>query len=380
MAGSKALTLLILNDQCKRWMLVLITGPATRLMVMSILRKTSDMTNVRQQPLPKKYKGYVEWSALTKRTVAIVSIVRHTISRRLITLISNPRETSLELDSHADTCCIGKNALIIYGYDHPVTISGYDPELGSRYFKTISAVLGYTYPLTGQICHLVIYQSIQIPNLDHHLLCPMQCRVNDITINDVPKFLIKTPIPDSHSIVAHDVNNPLTPRILPLYIHGVASWLPVSNPSLEDWTSKRYHTIELTAEQLDWDHVIPDSRNLRKPWPHMEANWKWPVEMTMTTLWLLIPWPYWQCLLLILQVTPEIGKSSYVGYILDEYIIRFQFVNYAQNTTQQNRAIAITYSVIKLSHDPMRVITQPRSSPIKWCQGWDLYTNPLVRT
>ena len=134
-----------------------------------------------------------------------------------------------------------------------MTVSGYDPELVSRDFKTASAVLDYTHPLTGQIYHLVIHQSIQIPNLDHHLLCPMQCRVNDITINDVLKFPTKTPTPDSHSIVAHDINNPSTPLVLPLYIQGVTSWLPLSKPSLEDWNSKKYQTIELTSEQLDWE-------------------------------------------------------------------------------------------------------------------------------
>ena len=51
----------------------------------------------------------------------------------------------------------------------------------------------------------------------------------------------------------HDVDNPLTPIVLPLYIHGVKSWLPVSKPSLEDWNYKKYQTIELTAEQLDWE-------------------------------------------------------------------------------------------------------------------------------
>ena len=102
-----------------------------------------------------------------------------------------------------------------------MTVSGYDPQLGSRDFKTVLAVLEYTHLLNGQIYHLVIHQAIQIPNLDHHLLCPMQCRVNEIIINDAPKLLMKNPTPDIHSIVAHDTNKPLTPLVLPLYIHGV---------------------------------------------------------------------------------------------------------------------------------------------------------------
>ena len=81
----------------------------------------------------------------------------------------------------------------------------------------------------------------------------MQCRLNDTIINDVPKFLMKTLTHDSHSIVAHDINNPLTLLVLTLYINGVTSWLPVSKPSLEYWNYMKYQTIELTAEQLDWE-------------------------------------------------------------------------------------------------------------------------------
>ena len=124
-------------------------------------------------------------------------------------------------------------------------------ELGLRHFEIVSAVFEHTYPLTGQIYHLVIHQSIQIPNLDHHFLCPMQYRVINITISDVPNFLMNAPTPGSHSIVAYDMDNLLTPLVLPLYIHGVIAWLHVSKPSLEDCIPKRCQTIELTAEQLD---------------------------------------------------------------------------------------------------------------------------------
>ena len=134
-----------------------------------------------------------------------------------------------------------------------MTVSGYDPQLGSRDFKKVSAVLEYTHPLSGQIYHIVIHQAIQIPNLNHHLICPMPCRVNDITINNVPKFLMKNLTPDRHSIVAHEINNPSNPLVLPLYIHGVTSWLPVSKTYLEDWHYMKYQTIELTAEKLDWE-------------------------------------------------------------------------------------------------------------------------------
>jgi hypothetical protein len=40
-------------------------------------------------------------------------------------------ETSLELDSHADTTVLRAGALIIQSYDQPVEVVGYDPQQGS---------------------------------------------------------------------------------------------------------------------------------------------------------------------------------------------------------------------------------------------------------
>jgi hypothetical protein len=41
-------------------------------------------------------------------------------------------ETTLELDSHDDTCVLGRDALIILDYQQPVSVVGYDKSLGSK--------------------------------------------------------------------------------------------------------------------------------------------------------------------------------------------------------------------------------------------------------
>ena len=97
--------------------------------------------------------------------------------------------TTLELDSHADACVFGRDCLVILDYDRPVQVVGYDPALGAKTYRTVSGVVAHDNPATGEVFHLVINQAIYIPHLDHHLLCPMQCRVNDVTINETPKFL-----------------------------------------------------------------------------------------------------------------------------------------------------------------------------------------------
>ncbi len=93
----------------------------------------------------------------------------------LSTKINSIGETTLELDSHADTCVLGHDALIFLDYDRPVIVKGYDPSLGTKTYATISGALAYVDPTAGKVYHLVINQAIHIPHLDHHLLWPMQC-------------------------------------------------------------------------------------------------------------------------------------------------------------------------------------------------------------
>ena len=88
----------------------------------------------------------------------------------LSTNINSIGETTLELDLHADTCVLVRDALIFLDYDRPVVVEGYDPSLGTKTYTTVSEGLAYNDPTTGKVYHLVINQAIHIPHLDHHLL------------------------------------------------------------------------------------------------------------------------------------------------------------------------------------------------------------------
>ena len=87
--------------------------------------------------------------------------------------INSTGETTLELDSHADTCVLGRDALILLDRERPVVVEGYDPSLGTKTYATISGALAYDDPLTDEVYHIVINKAIHKPHLDHHLLCPM---------------------------------------------------------------------------------------------------------------------------------------------------------------------------------------------------------------
>ena len=110
-------------------------------------------------------------------------------------LESNSKETTLEVDSHADTTCLEHGALKIFYFNGPVNVQGYDPSLGIRQYQTISGVIGYMNPFTGRRYHIIIHQAIHMPESGHHLLCPMQVRVraNGVALNECPRIYCSEP-------------------------------------------------------------------------------------------------------------------------------------------------------------------------------------------
>ena len=163
----------------------------------------------------------------------------------------NELESSLELDSHADTSCLGGGALIILDHEQPVTVQGYDPALGQKTYQTVSGVIGFDHPQSGARHFLVIHQAVHIPNLDHHLLCPMQVRMNGHAINECPRFMTAAPDSETHAIIAEDQT--CDSIIMPLHLRGVTSYLAVSRVTADEWERGDCPVIHLTSPTLRWD-------------------------------------------------------------------------------------------------------------------------------
>ncbi len=154
-------------------------------------------------------------------------------------------KTTLVLDSHADTCVLGRGALIILDYIRPVSVVGYDDSLRSKTYQTVSGVIAYDDPQTGRTLHLIINQAIHIPHLDHHLLCPMQCRVNDVIVNNLPKFLATDPTDQMHALTLTDPDDPLQPVILLLTLRGVTLALNVRSTTIDEFNSHDHLRLNL---------------------------------------------------------------------------------------------------------------------------------------
>ena len=73
----------------------------------------------------------MKWSPDLTQTVETLRTIRLQIDQQHIVndvryKLDGIYETTLELDSHADTCVLGHGALITLDYNRPVSVVGYD--------------------------------------------------------------------------------------------------------------------------------------------------------------------------------------------------------------------------------------------------------------
>ena len=84
---------------------------------------------------------------------------------------------SVELDSHADTCLVGSNVLVVHDHERFVDVYGFDKETRHANASTVNAAIAYEDPVTHSTVILMINQAIKIDSMHNILICPMQCRV-----------------------------------------------------------------------------------------------------------------------------------------------------------------------------------------------------------
>ena len=110
----------------------------------------------------------------------------------------------------------------------------------------VSASIVYDCPFTLQSYHLHIHQALHFEELEHNLLNPNQCRLNDVVINECPKFLSNKPTDESHSMFF-----PQDGIRIPLSTHGIHSYIPTRKPSR--WELENLQSLELTSNDVEWD-------------------------------------------------------------------------------------------------------------------------------
>ena len=99
----------------------------------------------------------------------------------------------------------------------------------------------------------MINQAIHIDGLVNHLLCPRQCCLNGVHINEVPKFLPETPSETTHAIELVNPFDTTLQLIIPIKLSSVTNYFDVYFPSIAEYEDEDIPNIHLTAEEPPWD-------------------------------------------------------------------------------------------------------------------------------
>ena len=138
--------------------------------------------------------------------------------------------TVTELDTHADTCCVGINARILMDTGRKINVFPFLDELGSISEVPIVQAAIAIDSLNGLSTVILIFnQCLYFPKMEYNLLCPNQLRMNGVHIYDTPRQFDKRPHALSHTIFFADEN-----FALPLEMNGVVSYFKSRRPSEDE--------------------------------------------------------------------------------------------------------------------------------------------------
>jgi hypothetical protein len=143
-------------------------------------------------------------------------------------------------------------------------VSGFDPSQLPRKVKVVDAAVRYMCYDTGDPLILMINQAINVPEVEHCLLCPMQCRMNGMVISEVLKILTTNTTASTHSILIANPTNDVHPYTIPLKLEGVVSYFEYSLPTSAEFEDIDIPHLELTATSPAWDPYDKDFESLKE--------------------------------------------------------------------------------------------------------------------
>ena len=81
----------------------------------------------------------------------------------------------------------------------------------------------------------------------------MQARLNEMIINEIPKFLASNQTNETQAIIGTDPYDPAQQVILHLAIHGVTTYFSTRPITKGEMESGSYPSLELRNEYMEWD-------------------------------------------------------------------------------------------------------------------------------
>lgn len=153
---------------------------------------------------------------------------------------------------------LGSGCLLIHDTGRRVDVSGFAAVLGSIELPIVTGAIAYDHPITGKVYILVSHQAINCHLMDNHLICPMQCCINGVVINDTPKFCVRNPDDLVHAIEFDDPIDPDATLHILLLLCSAISCFNVRCPNRDKFEDEDIPKINMMYKSPEWDPANPD--------------------------------------------------------------------------------------------------------------------------
>ncbi|EEC42679.1 predicted protein [Phaeodactylum tricornutum CCAP 1055/1] len=155
-------------------------------------------------------------------------------------------EGQVDLDSHADTCIMGKVFHIYSATGQKCTVMPYSDKYKPRVVEVADGCTAFDDPVTGETFILDVFQALDMTGdlQDPSLLCPNQLRANGLIVDNVPKHLCHNR-ESTHSIYIPEMKLRIS-----LELQGVMSGFQARLPTQTEIETCVH--VKLTAQEA-WD-------------------------------------------------------------------------------------------------------------------------------
>ena len=140
-----------------------------------------------------------------------------------------------------------------------MNVFGYDLKVGSRHACPINVIFAYNEPQMGQEVIILTHHAIEMKGLNHQLMHPMQCCMNGVWINEVPKFLAPNHSETMHVIQVTIPFNATNSIIIPWPLTRVTRYFDVL------WcekTNSKSMRIRITSKKNSWQELHHQSHQV----------------------------------------------------------------------------------------------------------------------
>ena len=168
-----------------------------------------------------------------------------------------------ELDTHADTCCIGSECEILHKTGK-ADVTGFLETLGKvKEAPIVTAAMAYDDNDSGDTHILVFHQVLHFPLMTKHLLNPFQLREAGGNVQDTCLQHLKS---EDRSHNSHMMTTPNKQLIIPLHLNGIFSSFTVCKPAKHELDSSLQFHI-MTNDSPHWepndDQYALDDKGIR---------------------------------------------------------------------------------------------------------------------